>query len=201
MEYNTQLSKLRLPEYGRNIQRMVDHAKGIEDREERTRAANTIIQVMGSLNPSLRENRDFRHKLWDHLQLIADFSLDVDSPYPTPSREQFQTKPSRIPYPQTKIKVQHYGKILERLMIFAIEMEEGEKKTEFVKQIANHMKLCYLTWNKDSVTDALILHSLRENSGGLLSLPDDTLLAEIKELPAKSTPVKKKKGKGFKSKS
>lgn len=201
MEYNTQLSKLRLPEYGRNIQRMVDHAKAIEDREERTRAANTIIQVMGSLNPSLRETRDFRHKLWDHLHLIADFTLDVDSSYPTPSKEQFQSKPARIPYPQTKIKVQHYGKILERLMMMAIEVEEGEKKAEFVKQIANHMKLCYLTWNKDSVTDTLILHSLREMSGGLLSLPDDTILAEIKELPAKSTAVKKKKGKGYKSKS
>jgi len=200
MEYNTQLNKLRLPEYGRNVQKMVDHLKTIEDKAERNRAADTVIQVMGFLNPSLKENRDFKHKLWDHIHMIGEFELDIDAPYPAPSSEQFATKPARIPYPQSPIQIQHYGKNIERLIQKAFEMPEGDKKNEFVRQIANHMKMSYLTWNKDSVNDQVIIETLKELSKGVLVLPPDTVLADIKELPAKTVPLKRKKTKSYKSK-
>lgn len=196
MDYNTSLPKLRLPEYGRNIQRMIDHAISLKDREERTKAANTIIKVMGNLNPSLRENRDFKHKLWDHLHMMAEFNLDIDSPFEPPKPEQFRTRPSRVPYPQSSIRYRHYGKTIENMIEMAIQMEDSEKKTELIRALANHMKLCYLTWNKESVTDQVIMQSLKEMSGGLLELPEDTVLVEIKEPIHKPSPTKKKRSKG-----
>ena len=194
MEYNTQLPKLKLPEYGRNIQMMVEHILTLENRDERTRAANTVIQVMGSLNPSLRENRDFKHKLWDHIQIIADLQLDIDAPYDPPTLEQLQSRPAKVPYPQRDARSEHYGKIVHQLIKKALDLPESEKKEEFVKAIANHMKLSYLTWNKDSVTDELIITSLKTMSNGQLVLPPDTKLIEIKEVPHKQVQVKKRKG-------
>lgn len=200
MDYNTQLPKLKLPEYGRNIQKMIDHAISLEDREERTKAAHTIIKVMGNMNPSLRENRDFKHKLWDHLHMMAEFKLEIDSPFDPPSPDQFQTRPARVPYPKQKIKFQHYGKIVEQMIDQAIQMEDDKKRMEYGRLIANHMKLSYLSWNKDSVNDALILNSLKELSGGLLDLPPGTELMEFKEPVIKPTNTKKKRHKGNKSK-
>jgi hypothetical protein len=192
MEYNNKLKRLRMPEYGRIIQNMVDHAITIPDREQRNIAANTIIQVMGNINPTLRDNRDFKHKLWDHMHLIADFKLDIDSPFEVPTMDHFLGKPERVPYPFTRIKIRHYGKIVEMLIEKALEIPEEDKRLEFTRQIANHMKLSYLTWNKDNVTDEIILDSLRELSGGRLTLPAGTTLSEVKELPPKTVPTKKK---------
>ena len=192
MKYNNKLKRLRMPEYGRIIQDMVDHAITIEDREERNLAANTIIQVMGNINPTLRDNRDYKHKLWDHLHLIADFKLDIDSPFEVPTMDHFQGKPDRVPYPYTNIRIRHYGKIVEGMIEKALEIEDEEQRQAFTRQIANHMKLSYLTWNKDNVTDEIILESLRELSGGRLTLPSGTILAEVKELPPKTVTTKKK---------
>lgn len=128
MDYNTQRKKLALPEYGRHIQQMVDYITGIEDGDERNRLAKALIGVMGNLNPHLRDINDFKHKLWDHLFIMSDFKLDIDSPYPIPSKEEYQEKPKQIPYPKNPIKYKHYGRVIELMIEKAIEMEEGTEK-------------------------------------------------------------------------
>jgi len=193
MEYSNKLKKLRMPEYGRIIQEMVDHAITIPDRDMRNLAAHTIIQVMGSINPTLRDNRDYKHKLWDHLHLIANFKLDIDSPFEVPDMDHFTSSPDRVPYPVSVIRYQHYGKIVERLIEKALEIPDEERRNEFARQIANHMKLSYLTWNKDNVTDEIIINALRDLSKGRLVLPAGTVLSDIKELPPKSVALPRKK--------
>jgi hypothetical protein len=173
MEYNTQQPKLLMSEYGRNIQKMIDHALALTDRDERNRAAQAIISIMGQLNPHLRDVTDFKHKLWDHLFIISDFKFDVDSPYPKPTPETFQTKPERVKYPSRDIRYKHYGKAVEALIRKAVEMEEGEMKAALVEQLAHMMKRFYLTWNRDSVNDELIVQHIAELSKGKLKLPDN----------------------------
>ncbi len=192
MEYVKKEKRLRMPEYGRIVQNMVDHARQLPDRAERNAAISTIIDVMGNINPTLRDNRDYKHKLWDHLHLIADFQLDIDCPFEIPSMDYFRGKPDRVPYPVSRIRFRHYGKIAELLIEKAVLIEDEEKKFEFTRQIANHMKISYLTWNKDNVTDELILLALRELSRERLILPAGTVLADVKDLPPKSVVTRKK---------
>ena len=176
MEYNTSLPKMIIPEYGRNIQKMIDFAITVADREERNKVARAIIDVMGQLNPHLRDVTDFKHKLWDHLFIISEFNLDVDSPYPKPTPETFQTKPDRVLYPSNDIRYKHYGKTVERIIAKAKEYPDGEEKTALTEQIANMMKRSYLTWNRDSVNDEVILKQLEELSNGELALADPSAL-------------------------
>ena len=176
MEYNTSLPKMIIPEYGRNIQKMIDFAMTVKDREERNKVARAIIDVMGQLNPHLRDVTDFKHKLWDHIFIISDFKLDVDSPYPLPTAETFQTKPDRIAYPSLDIRYKHYGKTVERIIAKGKEYPDGPEKDALVEQIANLMKRSYLTWNRDSVNDEVILKQLEELSKGQLKLADISLL-------------------------
>lgn len=176
MDYNTSLPHMIIPEYGRNIQKMIDFAISVENREERNRVAQAIINVMGQLNPHLRDVTDFKHKLWDHIFIISDFKLDVDSPYPKPTRETFQTKPDRVSYPSNDIRYKHYGKTVERIISKARGYAEGEEKNALVEQIANLMKRSYLTWNRDSVNDEVILKQLSELSNGDLKLADSSSL-------------------------
>lgn len=176
MEYNTSLPKMIIPEYGRNIQKMIDFAITVKDREERNRVARAIIDVMGQLNPHLRDVTDFKHKLWDHIFVISEFKLDVDSPYPKPTPETFQTKPERVMYPSNDIRYKHYGKTVERIIAKAKEYPEGEERNELVIQIANLMKRSYLNWNRDSVNDEVILKQLDELSKGQLKLADVSAL-------------------------
>jgi hypothetical protein len=175
MEYNTSLPHMIIPEYGRNIQKMIDFAISVEDREERNRVAQAIINVMGQLNPHLRDVTDFKHKLWDHIFIISDFKLDVDSPYPKPTRETFQTKPDRVAYPSNDIRYKHYGKTVERIIAKAKEYPEGEEKNVLVESIANLMKRSYLNWNRDSVNDEVILKQLVELSKGQLKVDPSAL--------------------------
>jgi len=168
MEYNTSLPRMIIPEYGRNIQKMIDFAITVADREERNKVARAIIDVMGQLNPHLRDVTDFKHKLWDHLFIISDFKLDVDSPYPKPTPETFQTKPELLNYPSNDIRYKHYGKIVENLIVKAKEYPEGDERNELVSQIANLMKRSYLNWNRDSVNDEVIINQLTELSKGAL---------------------------------
>lgn len=176
MEYNTSLPKMIIPEYGRNIQKMIDFAMTVKDREERNKVARAIIDVMGQLNPHLRDVTDFKHKLWDHIFIISNFKLDVDSPYPLPTAETFQTKPDRVAYPSNDIRYKHYGKTVERIIAKGKEYPEGPEKDALVEQIANLMKRSYLTWNRDSVNDEVILKQLEELSKGQLKLSDVSLL-------------------------
>jgi hypothetical protein len=182
MEYNTDLPHLIISEYGRNIQKMIDFAVTVEDREERNRVAQAIINVMGQLNPHLRDVTDFKHKLWDHIFIISDFKLDVDSPYPMPTRETFQTKPEIVPYPSDSIRYKHYGKTVEALIVKAKEYPEGEEKNALVEQIANLMKRSYLNWNRDSVNDEVILEQLNELSKGQLKLANPSALRSTQNL-------------------
>jgi hypothetical protein len=170
LEYNAERPHLIIPEYGRHLQKLIDQATEIPDREERNKAAKYIIQVMGSLNPHLRDVPDFQHKLWDQIFIMSDFRLDVDSPYPIPTRDVINLKPERLPYPQRNPKYRFYGNNITNMINVANSWEEGEMKSALVKVIANHMKKSYLSWNKDTVTDTVIFEHLYELSGGKLNL-------------------------------
>ena len=174
LEYNAERPHLIIPEYGRHLQKLIDQATEIEDKETRNKAANYIIQVMGSLNPHLRDVLDFQHKLWDQIFIMSDFKLDVDSPYPIPTRDVIHLKPERLAYPQKNPKYRFYGNNIKYMIDVANSWEEGEMKSALVKVIANHMKKSYLSWNKDTVTDAVIFEHLYELSGGKLNLLQST---------------------------
>ncbi len=196
-DYNSSRNKLILPEYGRNIQKMVNHIKTIEDRDERNKAAKTVIGVMGNLNPHLRDVNDYKHKLWDHLAIISDFDLDIDSPYPWPARESLQSKPDKVPYSQHAIRKKHYGRSIVLMIDKAVALEPGEEKDDLVKMIAYHMKKSYLTWNREAVTDNEIFMNMKTLSGGKLEVTGDLKLPETKDILAKNR-TKKKHGGGKK---
>jgi len=170
LEYNSQRSHLIIPEYGRHLQKLIDQATAIEDKAERNKAAKYIISVMGSLNPHLRDVPDFQHKLWDQLFIMSDFNLDVDSPYPIPSKDILTQKPDRLKYPQNFPKYRFYGNNIKYMIDVANSWEESDLKNALVLVIANHMKKCYLSWNKDTVSDEVIFEHLLELSDGKLNL-------------------------------
>lgn len=188
-DYNTQRKRMALPEYGRNVQKMVDHIKTIRDRNERNRAARTIISIMGNLNPHLRDVGDFKHKLWDHLALIANFELDIDPPYPIPEPSKFVEKPKQIPYQQGNIHYLHYGRIVEDLIDAASKLEDGPEKTYLTSLILNQMKKSYVTWNRSQVSDEVIIGDMKLLSGGKLKMTEGIRILEVRELVP---PVKKK---------
>lgn len=168
MEYNTSREHLIIREYGRHIQKMVDYTLTIEDREKRTRNAHTIVELMGFLNPQLKAVEDYKHKLWDHLYLISDFKLDVDCPYPKPTREEYAEKPAKIDYPNQHPKYSHLGKNLQTLMEKAMNEQDEEKRQGLANAIAYYMKLTYSTWHKELVHDDNIQSELAAISGGKL---------------------------------
>ena len=171
--YNTQRKKMALPEYGRSVQNMVDHALTIEDRAERQRCANTIVNIMGGMFSQLREVPDFKHKLWDHLAIMSDFKLDIDYPYEIVRPDYLNVKPDRIPYSSGKIRYRHYGRAIEQLIQKAVEMPEGEERDQLIALTASHMKKDYITWNKDTVEDQKIYDDIYEMSGGAIRLSDE----------------------------
>lgn len=180
-DYNTSRNKLILPEYGRNIQKMVEHILSIPDREERNRLAQAVIIIMGNMNPHLRDINDFKHKLWDHLAIMADFKLDIDFPYEIPQPEEFMEKPRRVDYSNSDIRYRHYGHIVEILIKEALKLPDGDDKDTLTRLIANHMKKSYLAWNRDSVTDEIIFNDLYELSGKKLSVKEGVKLSEQKD--------------------
>ncbi|MBQ4139165.1 MAG: DUF4290 domain-containing protein, partial [Muribaculaceae bacterium] len=159
-QYNSQLKKLALPEYGRNIQQMVDYCCTIEDREERTKCAYSIIATMGNLFPQLRDEPDYAHKLWDHLAIMSDFKLDIDFPFEVVKAETLDTKPDPMPYKLERIKMRHYGKLIERMIERAVEYPDGEEKDALIMLIANHMKKQIFQINKEDVDDEKIFNDL-----------------------------------------
>lgn len=170
LEYNAERVHLIIPEYGRHLQKLIDQATLIESKEERNKAAKYIIQVMGTLNPHLRDVPDFQHKLWDQIFIMSDFKLDVDSPYPIPTKDVIHLKPERLAYPQKNPKYRFYGNNIKYMIDVANSWEDGEMKNALVKVIANHMKKSFLSWNKDTVTDTVIFEHLYELSQGKLNL-------------------------------
>lgn len=170
LEYNTERSKLIIPEYGRHFQKMVDHAVSIEDDVERNQVAQAIISVMGNIQPHLRDVPDFHHKLWDQLFIMSDFKLDVESPFPITSKETLQKRPEPLGYPQNFPKYRFYGNNIKRMIDVAVKWEKGDKREGLEYAIANHMKKCYLNWNKDTVDDQVIFKHLYELSDGAIDL-------------------------------
>ena len=170
MEYNTNRTKLLMPEYGRNIQMMVEYCKSILSKEERNEVAKTIVEFMGQRNPHLRDEENYKHKLWDHLYILADYDLDVDAPYPFPTKEELAQKPNRMDYPSFDNEYKFYGKSILQLIDRAIELEEGEEKEALIQVIANNMKKSYNVYNKEHVQDEVIFRHLKELSQDKLDL-------------------------------
>lgn len=177
MEYNTTRPKLLLPEYGRNVQQMIAHAMEIADRDERNKAARAIIEVMGQLNPHLRDVDDFRHKLWTHLFVMSDFKLDVDSPYEIPQPETLMSKPELMTYPKSKIRYGHYGKYTQAILSEAKEVTDENERQYLKTTMANFMKKQFLAYNNDTVENHVIANQLKELSQGELILenPDELM--------------------------
>jgi hypothetical protein len=186
MEYNTQLKKLALPEYGRNIQNMVDYCVAIEDREERKLCANTIIDIMGNMFPHLRDVNDFKHILWDHLAIMSDFKLDIDYPYEIIRKEDLYSKPGKIEYSRPDMRYRHYGKMLEKMIKLTADYPEGNEKEQLIWLVLNHMKKSYVQWNKE-VEDSRIFIDLYELSGRKLDVRQSGL-----KLPEMREPVQRK---------
>jgi hypothetical protein len=169
MEYNTARNHLTMKEYGRHIQKMVEYLLTLEDKEDRQKNANALIELMGFLNPHLKNVEDFKHKLWDHLFLISDFKLDVESPYPVPTRETLKAKPEVLPYPKRYPKFNHLGKNIEVVIDKALKEENPEKKQGFANSIAYYMKLTYSTWHNELIHDDNIQNELSDMTDGVLA--------------------------------
>ena len=183
MDYNTNRKKLELPEYGRNVQNMVDIIKNTPDRAERNRLAKSTIQLMENMNPQLRDVVDYKHKLWDHLAVIADFDLDIDSPYPLPTQAEIHQKPSKMKYSNPdEIRFKHYGKILEDMVRKATQYPEGEERDALIAVIANQMKKSFLTWNRETVSDDVIFADLLAIACNRISIPEGLKLKDSREL-------------------
>jgi len=175
LEYNSERDDLKIPEYGRNVKKLVEHCKELPTKEERNKMANAIIEVMGNMQPHLRDVPDFQHKLWDQLFIIANFDLDVDSPYQVVTQEEIQAKPEKLPYPKTASKYKFYGNNIQTMIDEANKWEDGDKKEQLKFTIANHMKKCFLNWNKDTVDDKIIFKQLYELSDGKIDLRDSDI--------------------------
>ena len=205
MKYNTERQNLKLPEYGRNIQDMVDYTLSISDYDERTRAAKSIVKLMEQIHPHVKQIVDFHHKLWDHLHIMADYQLEVDAPYPKPEREKIERRPDPVGYPSNNIKFRHYGRVVERIIDKACELEEGSEKEALIKTIGDLMKRFYLKWNRDSVNDDDIWKHIELLSKGKLKkpenyeLPDTSIVLKTMRTPGgvkkKHHPKKKTKHK------
>jgi len=178
-DYNSTRNKLILSEYGRNVQNMVKYIVALPTKEERNRYAQVVIDLMGFLNPHLRDVADFKHKLWDHLHIISDYQIDVDSPYPKPSPEAIHLKPEPLRYPHQRIRYKHYGKTIELMIEKAKSIDDADRKRHMVQAIANFMKMAYVQWNKDSVADEIILSDLYNLSGGQLKLEENINLNKV----------------------
>ncbi len=194
LEYNSERPHLIIPEYGRHVQKLIDNCVAIEDDEERNKMARAIVDVMGNLQPHLRDVPDFKHKLWDQLFIMSDFKLEADSPYPKPEREELAAKPERLAYPKYDSKYRFYGNNIQTMIDVALTWEEGEAREALYFAIANHMKKCYLNWNKDTVDDHIIYNHLLDLSKGKIDLEGkNETLSEVKELMKKRKPAGKVK--------
>ena len=198
LEYNSDRPDLIIPEYGRHIHLMVEQTIEIKDKDERNKKAKAIISVMGNLNPHLRDIPDFQHKLWDQLFIMSNFKLDVDSPFEKPEEELLSKKPEPMAYPNNSPKYRFYGNNLKKMIDAANNWDEGQMKDALIYNIANHMKKCFLNWNKDTVDDNVIFDHLNELSEGNLSVKEELLPLTSTEILLK---MKSKNGNGPKTKS
>lgn len=193
MEYNTQRKKIQITDYGRNIYKLIEKAKAIENRERKNAMANTIINVMAQVNPQVKNDVEYKHKLWDHLMLMSNYELDVDCPYPISRENNIDFTPTPLKYQNHRIQYRHYGKVLEDLIEKIADYPEGEEKETLIELVAHQMKKSYLTWNRDTVNDELIFEQFEQLTNGKLKLKDDFQLKSSKEyisLPSNSMALK-----------
>ncbi|HBF87421.1 MAG TPA: DUF4290 domain-containing protein [Bacteroidales bacterium] len=191
-DYNTSRNEITLPDYGRNIQKMIEFISTIENRDERNKAASTLANIMYGMNSSSRENNvDLRQRIWSQIAIISNFTLDVDYPFEVPRPEHFNDKPSKIEIPQSPIKFRHYGKIMENMIKKAVTMEDGEMKEALIKIIANHMKKLYLIWNRESVGDDLIFSDMQEIAGTNFGFIENLKLNETRDILSKNKRTKR----------
>ena len=208
LEYNSERPHLIIPEYGRHVQKLVDYCVTLETKDERNTVALAIIDVMGNLQPHLRDVPDFKHKLWDQLSIMSDFKLDAESPYLKPSKDALLEKPQSLAYPVSTNKYRFYGNNIQAMIDTVSSWEKGDMKEALVLTIANHMKKCFLNWNKDTVEDSIIFSHLFELSDGKIDIRNsDVVLSESKNLLKKrntqgqgSTNYKNIKGKSYQHK-
>ena len=192
MEYNSQREKMIIPEYGRNIQKMIEYTIGIEDPVKRLKSAQVILSNMAQMNPGVKDNADYIRTLWDHMYIISKFRLVVDSPFPPPSREELEKKPDKIEYSDRRIRYRHYGKNIKGIIDQAIAYEDGPEKEALVRTIANHLKKSYINWNRESVSDETIAAHLSEMSEGKLELKEEIRLTATGDILARNKAKKKK---------
>lgn len=193
LRYNTQLKRLRLPEYGRNIQEMVDYCLTIEDREERTVCAYSIVAAMANLFPELKSGGEYNHKLWDHLAIMSDFNLDIDYPCDVIQSENLNSRPQNLKYSDYSIRRRHYGRTIQSLVDQIPTIENDDERKDFIRLVANQMKKNLLLVNKDGIDDARVFSDLAEMSGGAVRInPDEMHLVDY-IIPAQPTGKKKKK--------
>ena len=177
--YNTERVKLWMPEYGRNVQKMVDYLKSIEDREKRNEQAKAIVKVMEILNPQVHVQENWEQKLWDHLHIISGFDLDIDSPYPAPSADYLYERPAVVPLVKKPIKANHYGRNIENIIDLIAEQEDGDVKTSMIRSLAIYMRQQYLIWNKDSVSDQTIFQDIERLSDNRIKVPEGLELNKV----------------------
>lgn len=177
--YNTERIKLWMPEYGRNVQKMVDYLKTIEDREKRNEQAKAVVKVMEILNPQVHLQENYEQKLWDHLKIISGFNLDIDSPYPDPTLENFLSRPEPVPIKRKPIKAYHYGRNIENIIDVIAVQEDSPEKTAMIRSLAIYMRQQYLIWNKDSVSDQTIFQDIEKLSEGRIKVPEGVELTHI----------------------
>lgn len=179
LEYNTHREKMTLPEYGRGVQKMVEHVKTIEDREKRSQQARAVVRVMEILNPSIHFQENWEQALWDHLYIIAGYDLDIDAPYPMPQKTEMEAAPRIVPVQKKPIKATHYGRNIESIIDLITEKEDGEVKTAMIRDLAIYMRTQYLIWNKDSVSDQTIFNDIEKLSDGRIKVPEGLELSQI----------------------
>ena len=189
LDYNTQREHLVLPEYGREIQRMVDHCLTLPTKSERQRCAETIVSIMDRMFPQNRQNADYKHKLWDHLFIIAGYDLDIDSPYPAPVPESRTEAPHRIPLRTKPVKATHYGRNIESIIDLIAAEEDGEQKNVMLHRLATYMRQQYLIWNKDSVEDSTIFHDIEMLSDYRIKIPEGMTLSRVSQEANYSKPL------------
>lgn len=201
MEYNSTREPLFIKEYGRNVQKLIEYAMSIEDREKRNRIARAIVNIMGQMNPQIRESSDYKQKLWDHLFLISEFKLDVDSPYPMPEPKPAQSRREKLSYKSNHIQFRMYGANIQKMIDIAAEYEDGPEKEAFTRAIANQLKKSYLNWNRETVTDVVIFDHLSTLSKSRLKISDETRLRATTDLlpPVKKKPFQKNRNGQFHS--
>lgn len=179
LEYNTHREKMTLPEYGRLVQKLVEQLKQIPDREKRSQQARAVVRIMELLNPSIHQQENWEHTLWDNLYIIADYDLDIESPFPAPQKKEVEAVPRVVPVQKKPVKATHYGRNIESIIELIAAKEDGEEKTAMICDLAIYMRTQYLIWNKDSVEDKTIFNDIEKLSDGRIKVPDGLELTQI----------------------